>query len=62
MKKLVLIAVLLQLCLSVLDVNAGGGASAGKAGEPGDEVNENEVRIKDFHILYTLHVFIHLFT
>ncbi len=76
MKKLVLIAVLLQLCLSVLDVNAGGGPSAGKAGkpgeagkagkaeepgEPGDEVNENQVRIKDFHISFTLHIFIYLF-
>ncbi len=60
MKKLVLIAVLLQLCLSVLDVNAGGGASAG--GSVGEPVNENQVRIKDFHILYTLHIFIHSFT
>ncbi len=64
MKKLVLIAVLLQLCLSVLDVNAGGGASAGASagGSVGELVNENQVRIKDFHIWYTLHIFIHLFT
>lgn len=60
MKKFVFIAVLLQLCLSVLDVNAGSGALAGES--VGEEVNENQVRIKDFHISYTLHIFIHLFT
>ncbi|KAF4094776.1 hypothetical protein G5714_023854 [Onychostoma macrolepis] len=46
--KFVLIAVLLQLCLSVLEVNAGGkpvGASA--TGSVGEEVNESQLQFGD---------------
>ncbi|ROL41925.1 hypothetical protein DPX16_0250 [Anabarilius grahami] len=44
--KLVLITVLLQLCLSVLEVNAGGGGGTG--GPVGEEVrNENDLRFGD---------------
>lgn len=64
MMKFILIAVLLQLCLSVLEVNAGKGAAAGGETDklPGEAVHENQVRIKDFHISNNLHIFIHLFT